>query len=103
MRRTQATKAARLEARITARQKRTIARAAQIRGVTFTDYVVTTLQNAAEETIRDSQVWRLRGAAQDAFVNAILNPPEPSAYAKAAARRYKQWAKKAINSARTSG
>ncbi|MGH9794381.1 MAG: DUF1778 domain-containing protein [Candidatus Acidiferrales bacterium] len=94
MRQTQVKKAARLEARISARQKRTIARAAQIRGLTFTDYVVTTLQNAAEETIRDSQVWRLRGAAQDAFVNAILNPPEPNAFARAAARRYKKWANK---------
>jgi len=83
-------KAERLEARITVQQKRTIAKAAALRGTSITDFVVMSTQRAATETIKESQMLALRGEALEAFVKAILNPPEPSPVARAAARRYKR-------------
>jgi uncharacterized protein (DUF1778 family) len=80
----------RLEARITPAQKRLIERAARLRGTSVTDFVVVSAQQAATEVIQDFEVLSLRGRDQEIFVNAILNPPEPSAVMKAAAARYKQ-------------
>ena len=79
----------RLEARITRRQKHLIARAASLRGTSITDFVIASAQQAATATIRDCEVLRLNDDARDAFVHALLNPPAPSAAARAAARRYK--------------
>lgn len=83
-------KAERLEARVTPEQKRMIERAAELRGISLTSFVVVSAQQAATETIRDFEVMALRGGARDRFVNALLNPPAPNAVAKAAAARYKQ-------------
>lgn len=82
-------KVERLEARVTREQKRVIARAAELRGTSVTDFVIMSAQQAAAEIIEDSQVLSLRGAAQEAFVSAILNPPAPVAAARAAASRYR--------------
>lgn len=84
-----ARKAERLEARVTREQKRVISRAAELRGTSVTDFVIMSAQQAAAETIREFEVLSLRGAAQDAFVNAILKAPAPSAAARSAAQRYK--------------
>lgn len=83
-------KTERLEARVTRDQKRTIARAAQMRGVSFTDFVIMTTHQAATEILKDAQMLYLRGEAQESFVAALLHPPEPNRAARAAARRYKE-------------
>ena len=43
----------RLEARVTANQKRLIERAAELSGTTVTDFVVVSAQQAAARTIKD--------------------------------------------------
>ena len=80
----------RLEARITPAQKRLIERAARLRGTSVTDFVVLSAQQAATEAIQDFEVLTLRGRDQEIFVNAIWNPPGPSATMKAAAARDQQ-------------
>jgi uncharacterized protein (DUF1778 family) len=80
----------RLEARITREQKRLIERAAQLRGTSVTDFIVNELQEAAAATIRVSETVRLRDDAREAFLTALLNPPEPNALAKVAMARYKK-------------
>jgi uncharacterized protein (DUF1778 family) len=80
----------RLEARITSDQKKLIERAAQLKGTTVTDFVVTKMQEAAAETIRDYEVLVLRDESRELFVRALLNPSEPNDAAKAAAARYKK-------------
>jgi uncharacterized protein (DUF1778 family) len=80
----------RLEARVTSAQKRLIERAAQLRGTSVTDFVVTNLQAAAAATIRDFETLCLRDEERELFVHALLNPPEPNDTAKAAAARYKE-------------
>jgi uncharacterized protein (DUF1778 family) len=80
----------RLEARVTSDQKRLIERAAQLRGTSVTDFVVTMAQAAATETIKDFETLHLRDQAREVFIHALLNPPEPNDAAKAAAARYKE-------------
>ncbi|MGH9397475.1 MAG: DUF1778 domain-containing protein [Terriglobia bacterium] len=77
----------RLEARVTPEQKRMIERAAELRGITVTNFVVST-QKAAAETIQDFEMLSLRDEAREVFVRALLNPPSPNAAARAAGRRY---------------
>jgi uncharacterized protein (DUF1778 family) len=80
----------RLEARITPVLKRLIERAARLRGISVTDFVARSAQQAATEAIQDFKVLTLRGRDQEIFVKAILNPPEPNATMRAAAARYKR-------------
>lgn len=80
----------RLEARIDPDQKRLIERAAELRGTTLTDFIVSKMREAAVETIRDFETLQLRDESREAFVAALLNPPEPNETAKKAAARYKQ-------------
>ena len=83
-------KADRLEARIDPDQKRLIERAAELRGTTLTDFIVSKMREAAVETIRDYETLQLRDESREVFVAALLNPPEPNEVAKRAAARYKQ-------------
>ena len=71
-------------------QSRLIERAAQLRGTTVTEFVVVSAQQAARETIKDFEMWSLRGEAREAFVNAVLNPPAPNQSIRAAAQQYKK-------------
>lgn len=86
----QSRKVERLEARVTPEQKRIIERAAKLRGTSLTNFVLVSAQQAATETIKDSEMLSLRDEAREVFVNALLNPPGPNAAAKGAARRYKE-------------
>jgi len=81
----------RLEARVTPIQKRLIERAAALRGTSVTDFVVLSAQQAATETIKNFEMLDLSGEAQKKFVNAFLNPPEPTKAAREAAQEYKKY------------
>ena len=83
-------RAERLEVRTTSAQKRLIERAAQLRGTSVTDFVVSNIQAAATETIREFESLFLRDEAREVFVKALLNPPQPNKALKAAAARHKQ-------------
>jgi len=80
----------RLEARVTPEQKRLIERAATLRGTTVTEFVVTSAQEAATNTIKDFEVLHLWDEAREFFVNAVLNPLAPNDAARRAAARYKR-------------
>jgi uncharacterized protein (DUF1778 family) len=83
-------RAERLEVRTTAAQKRLIERAAELRGTSVTDFVVSNIQAAAAETIREFESLFLHDEAREVFVKALLNPPQPNEALKAAAARHKQ-------------
>jgi len=83
-------KAARLEARITREQKRSIERAARIRGTSVSDFVIRSAQEAATRAIRETEMLVLTERSRRVFVNALLNPPAPNARARAAAKRYRR-------------
>lgn len=53
-------------------------RAAEIRGISLSDFVVTAAQEAAHRTITEAEVIRLSLADSEHFAEAILSPPPPS-------------------------
>lgn len=81
-------KSERLETRVTPEQKRTIERAANLRGTSVTNFVLQAIQHAADETIQLHEAVVLRGEAGRVFVDALLNPPAPNAALRAAAKRH---------------
>lgn len=83
-----ATALARIEARVTAKQKRLFERAAKLAGVTLTDFMISSMQRAATQTIQEQAMLRLTERDQQAFINALLNPPEPNEALRKAAKAY---------------
>ncbi len=82
-------KSKRLELRAPADVKRTIKRAADIRGNSVSDFVLNNARDAALRVIEEYEELRLREEDRSAFFSALLNPPEPTTYAKAAFKRYR--------------
>jgi uncharacterized protein (DUF1778 family) len=80
----------RLEARITHEQKELLQRAAALEGTTVTDFVVRSVQQAAERAIHDHAELALNSRESVAFVEALLNPPTPNQALRAAAKYYRQ-------------
>lgn len=68
----------RLEARVTAEQKALIERAAALEGRSITDFVLASVQDAAKRAIAEHEVIRLSVRDSQAFVEALLNPRQPS-------------------------
>ena len=68
---------ARLEARISTDLHAMLKRAADMQGRTMTDFVVASVQQAAQQAIENAEVIRLSLADQTAFANALLAPPKP--------------------------
>ncbi|MBT0570200.1 DUF1778 domain-containing protein [Curvibacter sp. CHRR-16] len=69
---------ARLEARISADLHAMLKRAAELQGRTMTDFVVAAVQSAAQQAIEQAEVIRLFIEDQQAFAQALINPPKPS-------------------------
>lgn len=82
-------KTARLEARITRDLQALLKRAAELEGRSVTDFVITAARAAAEQRVEQEQVIRLSLEDQQAFVEAILNPPEPTPALRRAFRRHR--------------
>lgn len=83
------TRGERLEARITADQKTLIQRAAELEGRSVTDYVISSVQDAAKRTVEAHDVMVLSAAESRAFVDALLNPPPVNARLRDSIRRYR--------------
>ena len=81
---------ARLEARIHPELKQRFQQAANIQGRTLTDFMISSLEEVASRTIKQYQMMELSLADQQAFVNALLKPPKPSAQLQRAVKRYKK-------------
>ena len=79
----------RLEARITAAQKALIQRAAELEGRSVTDYVVSSVQDAAKRTVEAHDVIVLSAAQSRAFVDALLDPPPVSERLRDSVRRHR--------------
>jgi uncharacterized protein (DUF1778 family) len=81
---------ARLEARVSPEVKALWQKAADLEGLTLTDFVIASVQQAACKAIEQHQMLKLSLEDSKAFADAILNPPSPNEALKAAALRYKQ-------------
>ena len=79
---------ARVEARCTPEQRELIERAADILGRSKTDFIVSTLQEAAMKTIKEFETMELNAKDSLALAEALLDPPAPADTLRAAAERY---------------
>jgi uncharacterized protein (DUF1778 family) len=79
----------RVEARLTPQQKRLLERAAALDGRTLTDFVLSSAQAAAAETIARHELLELTPEDQGVFVAALLKPPAPNKELRAAAARFR--------------
>jgi len=81
---------ARLEARVSPEVKALWQKAADLEGRTLTDFVIASVQQAAYTVIEQHQMLKLSLEDSAAFVDALMNPPQPNQALKAAAKRYKK-------------
>jgi len=81
---------ARLETRVTADQKQLIERAAAIQGRSVTDFVLSSVQDAARRAIEEHQRLDLSVRDSEAFVEALLRPKPVNARLRDTVRRYRQ-------------
>ncbi|WP_375567592.1 DUF1778 domain-containing protein [Oceaniradius stylonematis] len=80
----------RLETRVTADQKRLIEHAATLQGRTVTDFVLTSLQDAARRAIEEHQHLELSLRDSQAFVQALVEPRPVNERLTDTVRRYRE-------------
>jgi uncharacterized protein (DUF1778 family) len=79
---------ARLEARLPASVYATLKRAAELKGRSITDFVVSAAQEAALRAIEEEGVIRLSAEDQQRFAEALIHPPSPNAVLRRAMQRH---------------
>ncbi len=79
---------ARLEARIPTHIFDQMQRAARLRGMTLTAYLIATAGEDARRVIEDADIMRLTREDQVRFAQALLDPPPPNEKLLRAARRH---------------
>lgn len=84
---TSPTSTARLEAKISTDLHTLLKRAAELQGLTVTDFVVAAVQQAAERAIEQAEVMDLSRADQERFTQALLAPAEPAPALESAFKR----------------
>ena len=71
----QATRTARIEARIAPDALRIVKHAAELQGRSVSDFVVAAAQEVAHRTVDEARVIRLTVEEQQRFVELLLKPP----------------------------
>ncbi len=80
----------RLETRVTADQKSLIEHAAALQGRTVTDFVLTSVQEAARRAIEEHQRLDLSLRDSQAFVDALINPQPVNGRLRDTVQRYRR-------------
>ena len=78
----------RLEARVSKAQKDLFLRAASLQGRSLTDFVIASVQEAAERALHTHAVLSLSERDCNSFVDALLKPAAPGKALRQAAKRY---------------
>ena len=81
---------ARLEARLPASVYAAVKRAAELKGRTISDFVVSAAHDAAQRAIEEDGVIRLSTEDQQRFAKALIHPPKANAALKRAARHHRE-------------
>lgn len=80
----------RLETRITDAQKELFKKAAAFEGKSLSEFVVSTLQDAARRIVQEHEVMVLSERDREIFIEALLNPPKPNRALREAAKAHKR-------------
>jgi len=83
-------KSYRFDARLNEEQKLLIQRAADLEGRSVTDFVLHSAELAAERTLERRATLILTARETRAFVDVVLNPPNPGPVLRRAARDYRK-------------
>lgn len=84
----------RLEARVTADQKKIFQHAADLIGINLSAFIISSLQEAANRAIQNHEMIQLSMRDLEVFAKAFINPPEPNARLMNAAKRHKKLIKR---------
>jgi len=87
---TSKSKSYRFDARLNEEQKLLIQRAAELEGRSVTDFVLHSAELAAERTLERRATLILTARETRAFVDVVLNPPNPGPVLRRAARDYRK-------------
>ncbi len=80
----------RIDVRLRPEQKAEIERAAEIKGLTVTDFIVQNAVANARQAIREHETWTLERPDAELFAAALMKPAKPGPRLAAAAKRYKE-------------
>lgn len=81
---------ARIETRVSSDLKKQLKKAAAVTGhTTLNSYVVFALTTSATAAIEEHKRAKLDAEQSESFVDALLNPPKPSAALKSAFKQYR--------------
>jgi len=80
----------RLEARVSKAQKDLFLRAASLQGRSLTDFMIASVQEAAERALHTHAVLSLSERDRKSFVEALLKPAAPGKALRQAAKRYRE-------------
>ncbi len=81
---------ARLEARIPVQIYDLMQRAARLRGMTLTSYLIATAGEDARRIVEDADIMRLAREDQTVFAEALINPIAPNERLVRAAKRHSE-------------
>ena len=87
--REKASRSERLEARISKAQKMLFVRAATLQGRSLTDFLIASVQEAAERALRAHDVLALSERDRKIFVEALVKPAAPGKTLRQAVKHYK--------------
>ncbi|HEY1933015.1 MAG TPA: DUF1778 domain-containing protein [Acetobacteraceae bacterium] len=79
-----------MEARVTTEQKTLIEQAAALQGRTVTDFVLTSVQDAARRAIKEHTQLALSVRDSEVFVDALLNPKPVNDRLRDTVHRYRE-------------
>ena len=80
----------RIDVRLRPEQKSEIERAAQIKGLTVTDFIIQNAVENARQAIREYETWTLERPDAEIFAAALMQPPTLGPQLSQAAKRYKE-------------
>lgn len=83
-------KTERLEARVPANLKKVIQRAADLKGLTLTDYVIDSLGRSAQQTLLEQEKMSLQVEESLRVVQHLINPPKPNRILKQAFKQHRK-------------
>lgn len=80
----------RIDVRLRPEQKAEIERAAAIKGLTLTDFIVQNALENAKQTIREHECWTLERPDAEVFAEALMAPATVGSKLAAATKRYQE-------------
>lgn len=83
----------RLEARVSPKLKRLFQRAADLQGVTLSDFLISSARQTALQTVQEREIIHLSERDSRFVAEMLIHPPAPSARLRAAMRRYRSAAR----------